>query len=185
MSWWPDSGWLRILDVRSSTAASLALACGAILVLAELDAPYLSALPPLILGIVAAAGLLAVALFFARMWDLAHGRWRRRRQRRAIVDQLDTLGPSEYNLLLSQLAKHEQTFNAPLLDDPVVAGLRRKGLLALSSRRGNMFDYPHMIPDFVWAEMQLRWGILEQSEPLSEDARAAVRRLLPRQRQRI
>jgi hypothetical protein len=175
MSWLPDSGWLRALDLRASNAAAVSLACWAVLGLAQVDFLYLGVLPTWVRAVFVIIALLATMLWFGRIWDLGRGRFVARRCRRAVLAQLDMLSTSEANLLRSQLEENEQTFNAAM-DCPVVVGLRRKGLLVRPTGLGNPFEFPHMIPDFVWAEMQLRWGILKQLEAPPEDARSAVRR---------
>jgi hypothetical protein len=184
MSWWPDSGWLRALDLRASTAAAVSLGCWAVLGLAERDLLYLGALPTWVRAVFAIIALVGTLLWLGRLWDVAFARFTGWRRRRATLAQLHNLSTSEAALLRYQLEQNEQTFNAAV-DSPVVVGLRLKGLLSRPAGIGNPFEYPHKIPDFVWAEIQWRWGILEQSEPLSEDARAAIRRALPRRHQRI
>jgi len=116
-----------------------------------------------------------VALFLGRMWDLISGRWRGRRRRRTILAQLDNLSASEAQLLAHQVTINEQTFNAAV-DSPVVVGLRRKGLLARPAGIGNPFEYPHLIPDFVWTELRRRWPDRGQPEAPPVDARSGVLR---------
>ena len=175
MSWWPDSGWLRALDLTASTAASIALACGAIVALAVLDAPFLSKLPQWVLGTIVALGVLVLALFLGRIWDLGHGHWRERRQRKAVLAQLDKLNAAETERLAHLAASNEQTFYTAPYHDPVVAGLVHKGLVVRSSA-GTVWSVPHSIPDFVWREIRRRWPAREQPEEEPEDIRSAVRR---------
>jgi hypothetical protein len=174
MSWWPESGLLRaVLGAKSSVYAFLALACAAIVALAVLDVPFLSAIPPAWLGGIVALGLLAAALFLGRMWDLGHGRLRVHRRKRAILAQLDKLSASEEALLRHQAERNEQSFNA-YIHSPVV-GLQHKGL-TLPSSSGYENAWPHTIPDFVWAEMRRRWPARDQPEEQPEDIRSALRR---------
>lgn len=127
MSWVPDSGWLRALDLRASTAAALSVGCWAALGLAEFDLLYLGVLPAGIRATFVIIALIASLLWLGRLWDIAFGRFKRWRQRRTALAQLDTLSASEMKLLVDQLAKNEQSFEARL-DDTVAAGLRQKGL---------------------------------------------------------
>ena len=176
MSWWPDSGLLRaILEAKSSVYASVTLACAAIVALAVLDVPFQSALPQWVLGAILAFGVLAVALFFGRLWDLGHERWREYRWRRGVLAQLDKLNAAETERLAHLAASNEQTFYAAPYHDPVVAGLVHKGLVVRSSA-GTVWSVPHSIPDFVWREIRRRWPAREQPEEEPEDIRSAVRR---------
>jgi hypothetical protein len=161
MSGLPDSGWLRALELRTSTFAAVALACATTIALAVLDVPYLSAVSPMVFGIVGVVGLLAITLFLSRMCELGHERWREHRRQQAILAQLDKLSTSEEAFLRSQLEKNEQTFHARI-DDRVAAGLRSKEL-ALGSFPAHLVAWSHTIPDFVWAEMRRRWKVEEKS----------------------
>jgi len=156
MQWLPDSGWLRALDLRTSTAAAVALTCWAVLGLAKLDLLYLGELPTWLRAAFAVVALLATALWGVRMWELAHRRWRTGRQRQEILTELDKLSDSEARLLTEQLEKNEQTFSVRF-DNPIAAGLRQKGL-AVRSDTGHLLGYPHTIPNFVWAELRRRRG---------------------------
>lgn len=162
MSWLPDSGWLRALDLRASTFAAVALGCWAVLGLAEFDLLYLGMLPTWGRAVVAIVAVLASALWLGRAWDLVSARWRVHRKKRAVRAQLDKLSSSERALLAHQVAANEQTFTA-YFDSPILVGLRHKGLV-LPARTGYEAAWPHTIPDFVWCELKRRWPAPEQPE---------------------
>jgi hypothetical protein len=168
MSWLPDSGWLRALDLRASTFAAGALGCWAVFGLAEFGLLYVGALPTWVRGVFVIVALVASLLWLGRLWDMGFARFTAWRQRRAILAQLDKLSTSEMELLAEQTAKNEQTFSARF-DSPVAAGLRSKGL-ALRSDTGHPLGHPHTIPDFVWNELRRRWQDEEKPETRSGSA---------------
>jgi hypothetical protein len=98
------------------------------------------------------------------------------RQRLTILAQLDNLSTSEAAWLRGQREKNEQTFSISFAS-PIAAGLRRKGLLELSSNLGDLQGgHPHTIPDFVWHDLKRRWPVSEQPNAPPEDARSRLRR---------
>jgi hypothetical protein len=174
MSWLPDSGWLRALDLKASTAAAVSLGCWAVFGLAEFDLLYLGVLPAWVRAGFAIVALLALALWLGQVWGPGFDRFAGRRRRRAILAQLDKLSTSEVELLRGQLEKNEQTFHARF-DSSVAAGLRHKGMAPMSAT-GHPLGWPHTIPDFVWAEMRRRWKVAEQPKASPGDARSRVPR---------
>jgi hypothetical protein len=164
MSWLPDSGWLRALDLRASTFAAVALACWAVFGLAEFGLLYLGTLPTWVRGVFVIVALMASL----RLWNLGFARFRAWQQRRAILAQLDNLSTSEIELLAEQIANNEQTFSARF-DSPVAAGLRSKGL-ALRSDTGHLLGYPHTIPDFVWNELRRHRAVEDKGKARSRSA---------------
>jgi hypothetical protein len=176
MSWLPDSGWLRALDLRASTAFVMSLACWAVFSLAEFDLLYLGVLPTWVRAVFAIVALLTLALWLGRVWDLCWARFAGWRRGRAILAQLHKLSTSEDAQLRHQVERNQQTFSISITS-PVAAGLRRKGLLELSSNLGDLQGgHPHTIPDVVWRELRRCWPDREQPETRSEDARSRVRR---------
>ena len=156
MSWLPDSGWLRALDLSTSIAAAVSLGCWAILGLAEFDFLYLGVLPVMIRAAVAIIAVLASLLWLGRLWDLGFAHFTKWRLRRGVLAQLDTLNTGEAELLGTQAENNEQTFYAPMFHDPIALGLVEKGL-AQRSRVGTPMGASYTIPDFVWREMRRRW----------------------------
>ena len=176
MSWLPDSGWLRALDLKTSTFGAIALGCWVVFGLAEFDLLYIGVLPAWVRAVFAIVALLALALWLGQIWDLCRARLARWRRKSAILAQLEKLSTSGVTLLRDQLGRNEQTFNISIAS-PVASGLRRKGLLELSSNLGDLQGgHPHTIPDFVWREMQHRWNVMDQHEERSEDTRSRLRR---------
>jgi hypothetical protein len=149
MQWLPDSGWLRALDLRASTAAAVSLGCWGVFGLAEFDLLHLGVLPSGVRAVFVIIAVLASLLWLGRVWDVGLAGFRAWRRRRANLTQLDKLSASEVTLLCHQVQKNEQTFSIAFYS-PVAAGLRQKGLLELSSNRGDLQGgHPHTIPDFV------------------------------------
>lgn len=168
MSCLPDSGWLRALDLKASTAAAVSVACWAVFGLAEFDLLYLGVLPTWVRAAFVIVALLALSLWLARVWEWGSARFTGWRQRRAILAELDKLSTSEAEFLADRVEKNERTFDARF-DSSVAAGLRRKRL-ALPSATGHPLGYPHTIPDFVWSELKRRRGVEEKREALSGSA---------------
>ena len=175
MQWLPDSGGLRALDLRASTAAAVSLGCWGVVGLAEFDLLHLGVLPSGVRAVFAIIALLATLLWLGRVWDVGLAGFRAWRRRRASLAQLDKLSASEITQLRYQVEKNEQTFSIAFYSS-VAAGLRQKGLLELSSNLGLLQGHPHTIPDFVWAELRHRWPEQEHPETPSEDARFRLRR---------
>jgi hypothetical protein len=106
MSWLPDSGWLRALDLRASTFAAVAVGCWGIFGLAEFGLLYLGALPTWVRALLVVIALVASSLWLARLWDVGFGHFTGWRRRRATLAQLDKLSTSEMELLVDQVEKN-------------------------------------------------------------------------------
>jgi hypothetical protein len=172
MSWLPDSGWLRALDLRASTFAAIALGCWAVFGLAEFGLLYLGALPTWARAVIVIIAVVASLLWLARLWDVGLDRFTGWRQRRAILAQLDTLNTAEKELLTDQAANNEQTFYAPMFHDAVVTGLVEKGLV-LRSHIGIPRNAPFKIRDFVWSELRRRWKASDHQKPRPDRSAAS------------
>jgi hypothetical protein len=157
---------------RESFVRLCPLGCWAVFGLAEFDLLHLSVLPAWVRAVFAIVALLASMLWLAKIWDMCQVRFGGWQRRRGILDQLDKLDTREGNLLARQVAKDQQTLTA-IFDDPVVVGLRTKGLLVLGTNAGNYLHYPHTIPEFVWAELRRRLKLAEQPEAPSGKAGSA------------
>jgi hypothetical protein len=75
MSWLPDSGWLRALDLRTSIFAAVAFGCWAVLGLAELGLLYLDALPTWLRAAFVIVAVVASLLWLGRLWDVGFARF--------------------------------------------------------------------------------------------------------------
>jgi hypothetical protein len=160
MSWWPDSGWLRALDLRASTFSAVAVGCWAVFALAQFELLYLDVLPRWVRAVFVVVAVVASSLWLGRVWELSTARITGWRQRCAILARLNTLNTSERELLTDQAERNEQTF-FDAIHDPVVAGLERKGLV-LRSAIGSPLRYSYAIPDFVWRELRHRTRVSDQ-----------------------
>jgi hypothetical protein len=154
MQFLPDSGWLRMFELKASTGVAAFIACCATLTLAQLDLLHLGALPVAIRTLLVAVALFATVLCSARAWDVLSERWRVRTRRRKAL-HLDDLGTEELEILADCLTRQEQSFNR-LLDDTTATSLRHKALATLPTCSGNIMNHPHIIPDFVWGELRRR-----------------------------
>ena len=80
MNVFPDSNWLKALEMKGSTAAAVFAASVLILLLSELELLYLQTLPPWARAIVVIFGIVSFAVFSASVWDWGHGVRKDKRQ---------------------------------------------------------------------------------------------------------
>jgi hypothetical protein len=175
MAWFPDSNWLKALEIKGSTAAAVAVACIMILVMAFAGWFFLDTLPAWVKAVVAAVAFLAIALTGGNVlqWfiDESSKKRERRRQeeeqraeerkredtqerhRQKVLGYLDTLSDREYEILSYLVQKNQQSFTAEM-GGTRIATLQQKGLIEMATGIYSSIDWPYTIPNFVWEELQ-------------------------------
>ena len=179
MSWFPDSNWLKALEIRESTAAAVAIASILVFVMSELGWFYLDVLPAWLKAMIAAVAALALALVGGNVlqWliDESAKKKERRSQeeerrgeelqndeaqanfRRQVLGYLNTLSNSEREILSYLVQKNQQSFSGDLAGE-WIGPLKQKRLVEASSGVHTQREWPFTIPNFVWEELQKREG---------------------------
>lgn len=177
MAWFPDSNWLKVLEIKGSTAAAVAVACIMILVMADAGWFFLDTLPEWAKAVVAVVAFLAIALTGGNVlqWfidessktrerrdkgkeEQAKQRKRkeeRERLRQTILGYLDTLSDSERDILSYHVQKNQQSFTTDMTGERI-GTLKQKGLVEMASGIHREMSWPFTIPNFVWEELQRR-----------------------------
>jgi len=177
VAWFPDSGWLQALKVQGSVAAALFAASVTVLILAALQMLYLDTLPRWALAIFVLIAIFSFAIFCARIWEWARERRdqdaiarevrearevEERQEREAIeagerqtLRYLDTLSTIEKEILSYLVTNNTQSFT-DFMGGSRIATLVQKGLIVMGAGVHSQMDWPYMIPNFVWAELQRR-----------------------------
>lgn len=156
---WPDSGWLKVLDLKGSTAFFLAFGCGLVYFFAQNELFYLNLLPGWAIAIFVAIGILSFLLFLARLWELFirnFNSWRfSRTAKQKTLEHLDTIDEKEKLYLGTLVRENMRSFNTKL-SDPTAHSLAEKGLVERATGAGSRLEWPHIVPDYVWQELQKR-----------------------------
>lgn len=177
MSWFPDSNWLKALEIRGSTAAAVAAASILVFVMAEAGWFHLDTLPAWLKAIIAAVAVLALALVGGNVaqWfiDESSKKKERRREeeehraeqhkkeeaqaqyRRQALGYLDTLSGLEREIFSYLVQKTQQSFTTDM-SGTRIGTLLQKGLVEMGSGVHGALDWPFTIPNFVWEELQRR-----------------------------
>lgn len=155
----PDSGWMKALELRITTTLAIGVMGTGVYLLAEREIAHLDLFPNWVraTAFVIGAGALLLSAGHVVSNILAHSQKRRARRKyeQRVLAQLDTLSPDEQAILARQLYHGEQAFLASILEMPVHL-LTTRGLVAQATGYHSQLSWPHLIPDFVWLEMQLR-----------------------------
>lgn len=166
MIWFPDSNWLKVLEIRGSTAAAVAVACILILVMAEFGWFFLDTLPAWLKASVAAVAIIALVLAgknivqwftdeFSKKKEYRRKEKTQARNQQKILGYLDTLNAREHKILSYLVQKKQQSFTADISEAPI-ATLRQKKLVEMGEGANEILNWPFMIPNFVWEELQKR-----------------------------
>lgn len=177
MAWFPDSNWLRVLDVKGSTALAVAVSSATIIVFAEKEILYLGEIPNYLRAVIVIVGILASLIFLAKVWDyffaqkneeklakrkkieqeeeLERKKIERQDFEARVLTYLDTLSYDEKEILSYLILSNQQSFTADMASSKL-ATLKQKHLVAMGSGVHSQLDWPYTIPDFVWAELQRR-----------------------------
>ena len=177
MAWFPDSNWLKALDMRGSTAAAVTVASVAVLVLAEAGALRLGSLPDWARVALAIAAIFSFAILCAKVWDWYRDRQSERQRvgrseaerleeaqraeearmqaEREVLGYLDTLSPREREILSYLVQMNQQSFTCNMAGERI-APLKQKGLVQMASGVHTQMNWPFTVPNFVWAELQRR-----------------------------
>ena len=156
---WFDSKWLKLLDLPGHISLALSVACWLTLFLAETDVLRLGIIPAWMRAGIGVLGILSTCLFVATIGDfMIKNRIqikRRQTHEQMVIARLDTLSNSEREVLSYLIQANQQSFSAELAGDRV-ATLVQKGLVIRGSGVHSYIDWPFMIPNFVWVELQRR-----------------------------
>ncbi len=185
MSWFPDSNWLKALEIRGSTAAAVASASILVFVMSELGWFYLDILPTWMKALIAIVAVLALALVGGNVvqWlidESAKKKERRRKEeerreeqrqkdeaqanfRRQVLGYLNTLSDSEREILSYLVQKNQQSFSGDMAGERI-GPLKQKGLVEMASGVHTQMEWPFTIPNFVWEELQKRKGEFNKAD---------------------
>lgn len=175
MSWFPDSNWLKALEIRGSTAAAVASASILVFVMSELGWFYLDILPTWMKALFAIVAILALALVGGNVvqWLIDEAAKKKERSRKEeerrneqrqkdeaqanyrqnVLGYLNTLSDREREILSYLVQKNQQSFSADMAGERI-GPLKQKGLVDMSSGVHTQMEWPFTIPNFVWEELQ-------------------------------
>ena len=79
MMWFPDSNWLKALDMKG-TAAAVFVASASLWLFSEGELFYLHTLPAWFKAVFAITAIMSLAILGAKLWDWGRGLWIERRE---------------------------------------------------------------------------------------------------------
>lgn len=159
MAGWLDSGWLKALDLKGSTALFLALGFGTIYLLAQYGLFSLDQLPGWLIAIFVTVGIVSFFIFLSRLWESITkqiSKWIAKRKReKATIEHFDTLNEKEKAYLGTLLRDNTRSFNTHAVEG-TAHSLMAKGIIYRAEGMGDIIEWPYLVPKFVWDELQKR-----------------------------
>ena len=161
------SSFLKALDIRGRSAATVCLAAVALYVMADREIFHLQDLPAWTRGVYVVVAIAALAISASKFWDWSDAQLSTRRKERAekkaledqraeVIGFLESISDTEREILSYLVQKNQQSFVCSE-ESAVVATLVHKHLV-VAAKDGpfDMDAWPHMVPNHVWQELQRR-----------------------------